>query len=990
MPHSNTHALGCLLVVLAAAPILACGEESGTDPSGAGAGAGDARPLRDAEPGPGPDSFRDLGDEAGADVGPDAGAAEAEDAGGGQDLGGRDAGAGDSGALDGGAQRRLPTWRDLPYSAAAGWAQGLTSLDIYALDDGQPKDVAVYVHGGGWIGGDKAEVADSPALVDFFLRRGFLLASINYRLFDSAEAPGTTYRDQATDVARALRWLSEHAGEYGGRGEGLTLVGSGAGAHLATLVAADPRYLTGEGADMGLVRACVALDGLDYHVATGLALREGGPLQGEVPLLERLFGARSSQQLRASPAGYLDGTPLPPLLLLSTGGGEEGPDGLHNRAGADFKRRLLAAGHDVRHHHLPHLSAAALRSSFGAAEQGTPVVAGAFLERVAQVPRRVPLAPELADAVARAVRPHVDPTGVDPALPTAIVVGVVRGDAEAIFGFGRTAANDGAPVGPHHLFAIGSVTKALTGLALAGAEERGLLAAADPARERVDGPLGPLLDERITLAHLVSHTAGFDSMPDNVGAPRDVDGDGQPDSTPDSPARHYGREHLQACIDRGGCGLLSEPGSVYRYSNLGIGLLGLALVDGTGAHDYDHVHRTALTWGLEMDDTATLSDASLVRAEGRRVTGHMPAGGGGEAQPAVAEVGYPDMGALTGAGGLISTGADLMALLRTLAQPAGHPLQAVVERATAPMHPVEDGSSVAYAIDVSQGADGTRTYSKGGVTPGFTSSLTWRPSARAGVVVLTNRGRYLPIAELGQALLELVAAAADPLPWGQGPRAISGRAYFFDMDPPPQIRQIHDVVGAEVYVVEAPELRAAVGPDDEHAFRLEGIPEGASVTLALVHPGYYPTMTATFRVGAQDLEGVTFQAMTSNIAGLAAGLLGVDVTDDSLCQMATTVTAANPQNIWAIGEPDATVTLQPAVPEPQGPYYFNAQVLPEPELEATTSDGGVIVVGAQPGLYRWEGHKQGVTFEPIELRCVGGWLTNASPPWGLNVVGGGQ
>lgn len=83
MPHSNTHALGCLLVVLAAAPILACGEESGTDPSGAGAGAGDARPLRDAEPGPGPDSFRDLGDEAGADAGPDAGAAEAEDAGGG-------------------------------------------------------------------------------------------------------------------------------------------------------------------------------------------------------------------------------------------------------------------------------------------------------------------------------------------------------------------------------------------------------------------------------------------------------------------------------------------------------------------------------------------------------------------------------------------------------------------------------------------------------------------------------------------------------------------------------------------------------------------------------------------------------------------------------------------------------------------------------------------------------------------------------------------
>jgi len=989
MRHCCSHPVRCLLVVVATSLAFGCGEEGGGDPSEGGAG--DTGPALDADAGPSPDGCRDLGGEVEADAGPDGGGAGAEDGGGsGSDAGPRDGAAEEDGAVDGGELRRRPRWRDLPYHEAEGWAQGLTSLDLYSLDDGQPRDLAVYVHGGGWTGGDKVEVADSPALVDFFLQRGFLLASINYRLFDSAEAPGTTYRDQATDVARALRWLSEHAPEYGGRGEGLTLVGSEAGAHLATLVVADPRYLTGEGAEMGLVRACVALDGLDFHVGTGLALREGGPLEAQIPLLERLFGARPAQQLAASPAGYLDEGTLPPVLLLSTGQGEGGLGGLRNRAGADFKRRLLEAGHDGKHHHLPHLSAGALQSSFGAPEQGTPVVVGALLDRVAQPPRRAPLTPALADSIARAVRAHVDPTGADPARPTAIVVGVVRGEAEAMYSFGRTAAGDGAPVSPHHLFAIGSVTKALTGLALAHAEERGLLSAADRARDRVDDPLGALLDERITLAHLVSHTGGFDKMPDNLHAQRDVDGDGQPDSTPDSPARHYGREHLRACFERGGCELLSEPGLVYHYSNLGLGLLGLALVDGTGAHGYDHLHRRALTWGLEMDDTGILSDAVHARAEGRRVTGHMPQGGGGEGPPAVTEVGYPDMGELTGAGGVISTGADLTALLRTLAQPAGHPLQAVVERATAPLHVVEDGRSVAYAIDVSEAADGTRTYSKGGVTAGYTSFVIWRPSVRAGVVVLTNRGRYQPASELGWELLEQVAATDDPVPWGRGARAIGGRAYFFDMDPPPQIRQIHDVVGAEVYVVEAPELRAVVSPDDEHAFRLEGIPEGASVTLALVHEGYYPTMTATFRVGAQDLEGVTFQAMTTNIAGLAAGLLGVDVSDDSLCQMATTVSAANPPDIWAVGEPDATVTVQPAVPAEQGPYYFNAQVIPEPELEATTTDGGVIVVGAQPGLYRWEGHKDGVTFEPIELRCVGGWLTNASPPWGLNVVGGGE
>lgn len=121
---------------------------------------------------------------------------------------------------------------------------------------------------------------------------------------------------------------------------------------------------------------------------------------------------------------------------------------------------------------------------------------------------------------------------------------------------------------------------------------------------------------------------------------------------------------------------------------------------------------------------------------------------------------------------------------------------------------------------------------------------------------------------------------------------------------------------------------------------------------------------------------------------LAGDLLQVDTLDPSRCQMATTVTAPDPQDIYAPGEPGATVALDPPVPSEQGPYYFNEQVLPTVTLTETTTDGGVTVVDAEPGVYRWTGEKEGVEFGALTMTCVGGWLTNASPPWGMNIVSG--
>ena len=54
----------------------------------------------------------------------------------------------------------------------------LQTLDIFAPAEGKNHPVVVYVHGGGWHSGDKAEVHNKPKALT---GRGFVLASVNYR-----------------------------------------------------------------------------------------------------------------------------------------------------------------------------------------------------------------------------------------------------------------------------------------------------------------------------------------------------------------------------------------------------------------------------------------------------------------------------------------------------------------------------------------------------------------------------------------------------------------------------------------------------------------------------------------------------------------------------------------------------------------------------------------------------------------------------------------
>lgn len=78
------------------------------------------------------------------------------------------------------------------------------TVDLWITKASKPAPLVVFIHGGGWNGGDKSGV---PAELLALLRsREFSVASINYRYTSIAKAPGPLH-----DAARAVQFLRSQA-----------------------------------------------------------------------------------------------------------------------------------------------------------------------------------------------------------------------------------------------------------------------------------------------------------------------------------------------------------------------------------------------------------------------------------------------------------------------------------------------------------------------------------------------------------------------------------------------------------------------------------------------------------------------------------------------------------------------------------------------------------------------------------------------------------
>lgn len=133
-------------------------------------------------------------------------------------------------------------------------------LDVYRsrLVPRENAPVIVYVHGGGWVIGDKREQG-KPMMFEL-VARGWVCVAVNYRL-----SPQAAWPDHIVDVKRALAWVKEHIAEYGGDPGFIAISGGSAGGHLCALAAlsdGDTAFQPGfEDADTA-VQACVPFYGV--------------------------------------------------------------------------------------------------------------------------------------------------------------------------------------------------------------------------------------------------------------------------------------------------------------------------------------------------------------------------------------------------------------------------------------------------------------------------------------------------------------------------------------------------------------------------------------------------------------------------------------------------------------------------------------------------------------------------------------------------------
>jgi len=116
-------------------------------------------------------------------------------------------------------------WRDVEYIPDG---HERNKLDLYLPQEktSSPLPLIVWVHGGAWRAGSKARC---PALR--FLRKGYAVASINYRLSQHAIFPA-----QIQDCKAAIRWLRANSRKYGLDPERIGVWGSSAGGHLVALL----------------------------------------------------------------------------------------------------------------------------------------------------------------------------------------------------------------------------------------------------------------------------------------------------------------------------------------------------------------------------------------------------------------------------------------------------------------------------------------------------------------------------------------------------------------------------------------------------------------------------------------------------------------------------------------------------------------------------------------------------------------------------------
>ncbi|MEP7322387.1 MAG: alpha/beta hydrolase [Saprospiraceae bacterium] len=185
-------------------------------------------------------------------------------------------------------------------------------LDIYLPDGSTNPYLILWIHGGAWHSGSK----ENPPLE--LLKKGYALASIDYRLTVEARFPAQVY-----DIKAAVRYLRANAATYGYHSDKIFIWGSSAGAHLAALAGVTNGYKELDGKIGDFLSTSSDLQGIiDFFGPTDLTtiLSQSTPhgISVRSPALALMFGKPVEQikeELQEASPVYHVTADDPPLFI---------------------------------------------------------------------------------------------------------------------------------------------------------------------------------------------------------------------------------------------------------------------------------------------------------------------------------------------------------------------------------------------------------------------------------------------------------------------------------------------------------------------------------------------------------------------------------------------------------------------------------------------------------------------------------------------------
>lgn len=288
-------------------------------------------------------------------------------------------------------------WRDVPYvgpdssapAQRAPTAHDKHCVDVFIPDKPFPRPalpVALFVHGGAWQRGDRQSRLNTYGNVGIACARaGIVGVVMSYRL-----APEFRHPAQVRDVASAVAWVQRNIHQYGGDGANLFLCGHSAGAHLAMLAAAQPRWLREARCPdpVSSIRGVVGISGIFNLVR--LAQTPLGPY-----LVEPVFGDDPTEWREASPAHYTGPhSPLCdiPLLLLNAASDfhlEQDAEELDTRLQASASENAEASTQAtqrpcIRRHIVPDRNHASIIAAVGQPDDTTSDLITSFIHEFSQ------------------------------------------------------------------------------------------------------------------------------------------------------------------------------------------------------------------------------------------------------------------------------------------------------------------------------------------------------------------------------------------------------------------------------------------------------------------------------------------------------------------------------------------------------------------------------------------------------------------------------